>query len=137
MYREVRPFVRSATNTLAHLASYVVLVTYGGGLAIATDLDKNLNPVAFGSILLGVNLAILLAVLGFGAKRHAEGGQWHRELTDDECQLLDALMDGGEELATTDTQNGNLEMTSSSERHRGLKVQENSKVLQQLLIGPH
>ena len=134
-YREMQPFVRDATNTLAQVASYVVLFTYGGALAIATGLDKKLNPFVFGSVLLGVNLAILVAVLGFGVRKHAEGSQWLRELTEDECELLGAMMEGRGVLAACGEGGGDLEMVGSESDH-GLQVKENNELLKQVLISP-
>ena len=140
MYREVQPFVRDATNKLAILASYAVLLTYGGALVIATDLDEKLNRFAFGCILIGVNVIILFAVIVFGAKRHAESGLWQRELTDEDCRLLDAVMVGNAAATPSDSEHGDLEMTSmtrSMEHERDLRVSENNVILQQLLIPPH
>jgi serine/threonine protein kinase len=135
-YREVRPFVRDATNTLAQVASYVVLLTYCGALAISTGLDKNTNPFVFGSVLLGVNLVILGVVLGFGFQKHAAGRQWLRELTEDECELLGAMMEG--RGAAADNQHGgDVEMSGSESDDRGLQVKENNKLLKQLLMSPH
>jgi len=59
VYRETEPFEAQHNNILIFVAQYAILLTYGSALAISTDLSKGLDDVAFGLILITVNLVVL------------------------------------------------------------------------------
>jgi len=80
-FRELEPFVRSATNLLAYVASYTVVLTFGAALVIDTGLNKNLNDALFGFMLVIVNLIVITLAFSLGAKRaitRSRGGWQNR-----------------------------------------------------------
>ena len=59
-YREAEPFKRKTTNILVVVACYTTLLTFGAALAIDVELDRGIQPVAFGAILIAVGLQITI-----------------------------------------------------------------------------
>ena len=96
-YREVQPFARGPTNILVHCAQYAILLTFGSALAIETGLMHNFDELAFGLILLGTNLLVLLIALAMGGYRHYVDERliwkWQRLLTTNELRIVEAVME--------------------------------------------
>ena len=70
IYREVEPFRRRATNLLAYIAQYTLLLTFGTALAIDTNLTRNQNDLFIGIMLVITNLVVLAVALGTGVRRY-------------------------------------------------------------------
>jgi Co/Zn/Cd efflux system component len=60
IYREIEPFRVSSTNVVIYVAQYAILLTYGGALILAAKLNDGLNPTAFGAVLVGTNILVLV-----------------------------------------------------------------------------
>ena len=98
VYRELEPFMTQTNNVLLVLAQYVLLLTFGSGLVIETELSKGLSPMLLGSLLVIINMSVLLVALGFAAARsyreHKDVGQWRRALDSQEFAMLESVMLG-------------------------------------------
>jgi len=70
VYRETEPFEAAHNNILIFVAQYAILLTYASALAISTDLSKGLDDLAFGLILVAVNLVVLGMALLMLHRRH-------------------------------------------------------------------
>jgi hypothetical protein len=86
LFSETEPFLDPATNLLALSAQYAIFLTFGksadrgsrmitnqisgAALAISTNLSGSLDPLAFGAILVLVNLVVIGLAVGVGSHRH-------------------------------------------------------------------
>ena len=59
-YNEMAPYEASSNNLIAKVAQYVILVTYGSGVALETDTGHVMNPIFFGCLILASNLFLIL-----------------------------------------------------------------------------
>jgi len=94
-YGEVAPFLRPTTNSLAYVAQYATLLTFGAALAIEVGLDKGVNSFLFGSTLVAVNVVVVslifrASVLKYLRERSMQ--QWRRALTPQELLIVNRIM---------------------------------------------
>ena len=97
-YREYAPFMNEANNILLTLAQYILLLTFGSGLAIETDVSKGLSPLMLGIILVAINVSVIFVALAMASARarreQKHVGRWRRELSTQEIAMLEAVMQG-------------------------------------------
>jgi hypothetical protein len=91
----VAPFLNPSTNILAYVAQYANLLTFGAALAIEVGLDKGMDSFLFGCILVAINVVVVgfiffASVMKFRRERSMQ--QWRRALTDEELQVVNAVM---------------------------------------------
>jgi len=105
-YGEVVPFLNPSTNILAYVAQYANLLTFGAALAIEVGLDKGMDSFLFGCILVAINV-VVVGFIFFASvmkvRRERAMLQWRRALTDDELQVVNAVMIPGLSTANRDT----------------------------------
>ena len=116
LFHEAKPFVCGATNALNVCGQYVILFTFGAGLAIDVGILTSGNTFALGMVLLVANITVLAAALGIGLSRAYEQAQWKTTdpLSTQELFLVEAAMEGrvhNAEMLGGDSQEG-LEMCS-------------------------
>jgi hypothetical protein len=71
-YREERPYRVEFTNFIAHVAQFVILITFYGALSIDTGvmMDFGLKDLGMGLFLLGTNLLIFGLCIRLGILRY-------------------------------------------------------------------
>lgn len=71
-FRETEPFLQHATNLLAAVSQYCVLVTFGAALIIETGISQGLNSFAFGCALVLCNISIAAVIAFVCIRRFAQ-----------------------------------------------------------------
>jgi hypothetical protein len=118
---------------LNHAAQCSILITYGGALAIDSEISKNIDPLLLGINLCVVNLCVIVLALMLGIHSHLNSGQWNNGiLTTGEFAVVIAGM--GCSATASSIEQGGVELIGERNSEDALRQQHNAKLLQQHLI---
>jgi hypothetical protein len=97
--REMEPYNRRGLNSLALVASYVVMLNYGSALVINSELSEGISPLFLGIIFSAVNFTVVVMGLGLSYLRQRreerEVLRWKGvPLSTQKLEILKAVMEG-------------------------------------------